>query len=159
VFSKDKNVMKFQFIVAVVVGIFLIPSASVAVKIGTGGKSESELNTEMVIRCQSKMGEFGHEGINVCINAEREARVALMDYPDELEDIARRCYRAMRKAGWDMVQICTDKDVAARYELESLSAEYAEIVDLCTDELSRRGHDRVKRCADKRIAEQQGTSD
>ena len=158
-FSREKNAMKLQFIVAVVLGISLVPNASIAVELSTGGKSEAELNTEMVVRCQYQMGEFGNEGIQVCIEGEREARVALAGYPDELEDIVKRCYRAMRKAGWGMVQTCSDRDIAARDKLESLSAEYPEIVEQCTDKMGAQGYDRVKRCAVKMIAQQQGTTD
>jgi len=151
--------MKFHLIVVVALGIGLLPNSSIAVKINTGGKSEAELNSEMVIRCQYRMGEFGNEGVDTCVKAEREARVALADYPDEFEDIVRRCYREMSQAGWDMVQMCSDKDAAARDALESYPAEHEDIVDACTDEFGRGGYHRVKRCADKQIAERQGTGD
>lgn len=151
--------MKFRFIVAIAFSIGLMPNSSVAVKIDTEGTSEADFNSEMVLRCQYQNGEFGTEGLNVCVKAEREARAALMDYPDELEGIVNRCFRAMRLAGWNMVQKCADKDTAARDALEAYAAEHRDIVETCRHEYGRNGHDQVKRCADEQIAKLQGTAD
>ena len=150
--------MKFRSIVAVAFGIGLMPNSSMAVKIDTLGKTETELNSDIVLLCQYQMGEYGSEGLDACVKAERAARTAMADYPDELEEIVGRCYRAVRMGGWHMVQRCSDKDVAARDALQSYAAKYADIVEVCRDEVGRSGHDRVKQCADEQIGKQEGTA-
>ena len=146
--------MKFHYIVAIVLGLILIPVQSMAVRIDTGGKSEAELSSEMVRRCQHQMGEFGNEGVNMCIESETAARKALDEYPDEIEDIADRCYRTKRKVGWYLVKRCTDDNAAAKEALQSYPAEHTSIVEACEDEFGRRRYDLVLQCADARIAKQ-----
>lgn len=157
--SGKQKFMKNALMVAVICGVFLAPSASLAVELYTGGKSEAELNSEMVIRCQYQMGEFGAEGIDVCIKGERAAFAELGDYPDETADIVKRCTRVMYKAGWAMVQLCSDKDIAARSTLSAYSANYPDIVETCTQKVGRYGHHQIMQCVDEQISGQEGTRD
>jgi hypothetical protein len=155
---EDKNVMKFRLMVAAALGVVVLPNLAGAVDVHTG-VTEQELNAQMVVRCQYQMGEFGNSGMHACIRSEREARVALADYPDELGDIVGRCYRLMRMAGWDSVKLCSDRDVSAQAALVLYSTEYTDIVAMCQENVGEFGHDQVKQCADKQIAKQTESSD
>lgn len=150
--------MKFRLMVAVALGVIALPNLAGAVDVHTG-ETEQELNAQMVVRCQYQMGEFGNAGLHACIKSEREARVALAGYPDELGDIVGRCYRMMRMAGWDSVKLCSDRDVSAQAALVSYSTEYTDIVAMCQENVGEFGHDQVKQCADKQIAKQTESSD
>lgn len=105
----------------------------------------------------NQMGEFGNAGMHACVRSEREARVALADYPDELGDIVGRCYGAMRVAGWDSVKLCSDRDIAAQAALASYSTEYTNVVERCQENVGEFGHDEVKQCVDKQIAKLTGS--
>jgi len=150
--------MKFRLMVAAALGVFALPNLAGAVDVYTG-ETEQELNAQMVVRCQYQMGEFGNAGMHACVRSEREARVALAGYPDELRDIVGRCYRVMRMAGWDSVKLCSDRDVSARDALASYSTKNTDIVATCQENVGEFGHDQVKQCADKQIAKQTGSSD
>lgn len=150
--------MKFRLMVAVALGVIALPNLAGAVDVHTG-ETEQELNAQMVVRCQYQMGEFGNAGLHTCIKSEREARVALAGYPDELGDIVGRCYRMMRMAGWDSVKLCSDRDVSAQAALVSYSTEYTDIVAMCQENVGEFGHEQVKQCADKKIAKQTESSD
>jgi len=148
--------MKFRLMVAATLAVFALPNLAGAVDVYTG-QTEQELNAQMVVRCQYQMGEFGNAGLHACINSEREARVALADYADELEGIVGRCYRTMRMAGWASVKQCSDRDASARAALESYSIEYTDIVAMCKENVGEFGHDQVKQCVDKQIAKRTGS--
>ena len=150
--------MKFRLMVAAALGVCVLPNLADAVDVHTG-ETEQELNAQMVVRCHYQMGEFGNAGLHACVRSEREARVALADYPDELEDIVGRCYRAMRVAGWDSVKLCSDRDIAAQAALASYSTEYTNVVATCQENVGEFGHDQVKQCVDKQIAKQTGSGD
>ena len=150
--------MKFRLMLAVAVGVIVLPNLAASAEVHTG-ETEEELNFQMVVRCQYQLGEFGNAGMHACIRGEREARAALADYPDELTDIVGRCYRTMRMAGWDSVKLCTDRDVSARAALASYSSKYADIVATCQENVGGFGDDQVKQCADKKIAKQTESSD
>ena len=142
-----------RFFAAVFAGAIL-PLTLCAVELDTGGKSEAELNSEIVIRCQYQMGEFGSEAIDACVKDERKARELLADYPDEVADIVKRCNRVMRKAGWSMIKNCSDRDIAALEALREYPQQHTDAIEACFSELGRYGYDKVKRCADARIAEE-----
>ena len=150
--------MKFRLMVAVALGVIVLPNLAGGVDVHTG-ETEQELNAQMVVRCQYQMGEFGNAGMHACIRSEREARAALADYPNELGDIVGRCYRTMRMAGWDSVKLCSDTDVSARAALASYSTKYTDIVAMCQESAGEFGHDQVKQCADQQIAKQTESSD
>jgi len=140
-----------RFIVVVAAGV-AVPLTCVALELNTGGKTEAELNTEMVVRCQYQMGEFGNVAIGICVDAEREARKVLATYPEEVASIVRRCNRVMYKAGWSMIKTCSDKDIAARDALEKFPARHADTIEACQASEGRYGYAKVKRCVDERLA-------
>ena len=75
-----------------------------------------DLNAEIVYRCYNQMGEFGAEGVRVCVDGELSAMKALSSYPQEVGDIVQRCTRRLQSIGWEMVKACADKDIAAERE-------------------------------------------
>jgi hypothetical protein len=140
-----------RFIVMVAAGVAL-PLTCAAVELNTGGKTEAELNAEMVVRCQYQMGEFGNVAIGIGVESEREARKLLATYPEEVASIVRRCNRVMEKAGWSMIKTCSDKDIAARDALAQYPAQHAETIEACRAREGRYGHAKVKRCVDDQLA-------
>lgn len=149
----------FKTVVSIVLGAVVAPGMAPAVELNTAGKTDAELNKEMVIRCQHQMGEFGNEAISICIESEREARKLLADYPDQYADIVRRCYRVMQKAGWSMIKTCSDSDIAAREALNGYPESALEALDYCREKVGRYGHYEVKQCVDKRIVESRQAGD
>ena len=147
----------FRTIIAVAMGAMLPLTSTPALELNTGGKTEAELNSETVIRCQYQMGEFGNVAINICIEADREARKLLAGYPDEVADIVRRCNRVMYKAGWSMIKSCSDNDIAARDALKNYPERHAEIIEACRASEGRYGDFKVQKCVDKQIAETGGS--
>jgi len=150
--------MKIFLIVSAALVVFAVSLVAHAVDVYTG-ETEEELNAQMVVRCHYQMGEFGNAGVHACIQNERDARLALAGYPDELEGIVAQCYRTMRLAGWGKVKMCTDTDVAARDALASYATKYPDIVATCEEKLGKFGHNEVKQCADEQIAKQAQSGD
>ena len=144
--------MKFQPIVIVAAGALLMPVTASAVELYAAGKSDAEIRTEIVIRCQGQMGEFGSEAIDICVRAENASREALAEYPDEYFEIVRRCNRTMYKAGWNRIKLCSDKDIAARDALDAYPPTHADLIDSCRDQVGRYGHNEVKVCVDEKLA-------
>ncbi|UCH46617.1 MAG: hypothetical protein JSU95_10870 [Betaproteobacteria bacterium] len=144
--------MKLKPIAIVTLALMLMPGAASAVELYAGGKTDAEIRTEIVIRCQSQMGEFGTEAISICIDAEHKSRAELQEYPDEFFDIVRRCNRVMYKAGWNRIKLCSEKDIAARDALADYPQEHAELIAGCRDEMGRYGHAKVKQCVDEQLA-------
>ena len=75
-----------------------------------------DLNAEIVYRCYNQMGEFGAEGVSVCVKGELSAMKALSSYPHDAEEIVQRCTQRLQSIGWEMVKACADKDIAKREE-------------------------------------------
>jgi hypothetical protein len=75
-----------------------------------------DLNAEIVYRCYNQMGEFGAEGVSVCVDGELSAMKALSTYPPEAGEIVQRCTQRLQSIGWEMVKACADKDLAAERE-------------------------------------------
>ena len=144
--------MKIQPIVLIILGVMIMPGAATSVELYAAGKSDAEIRTEIVIRCQSQMGEFGTEAVTICIDAEHASRKQLSEYPDETFDIVRRCNRVMYRAGWNRIKLCSDKDIAARDALMTYPQEHAELIAGCRDELGRYGHAEVRQCVDEQLA-------
>lgn len=144
--------MKIQQIVIVTAGLMLLPGAASAVELYAAGKSEAEIRTEIVIRCQGQMGEFGTEAVDVCVRAENASREQLAGYSDEYFEIVRRCNRVMYKAGWNRIKLCSDKDIDARNALAEYPQEHAELIAGCRDQVGRYGQNEVKQCVDEKLA-------
>lgn len=144
--------MNIQSIILTTLGVVMMPGAAAAVELYAAGKTDAEIRTEIVIRCQSQMGEFGNEAVTICIDAEHTSRAQLSEYPDETFDIVRRCNRVMYRAGWNRIKLCSDKDISARDALLAYPREHAELIAGCRDELGRYGHAEVKQCVDEKIA-------
>lgn len=144
--------MHIQSIVLTTLGFAMIPGEATAVELYAAGKTDAEIRTEIVIRCQQQMGEFGTEAVSICIDAEHRSRAQLAEYPDETFDIVRRCNRVMYRAGWNRIKLCSDKDIAARDALLAYPQKHAELIAGCRDELGRYGHAEVKQCVDERLA-------
>lgn len=137
-------------LVALVI-VLMAARICVAVDLNKGGKTDAEVNTEIVIRCQYQMGEFGSEAIAICVKAEHEAIAALVAYPEETAEIVQRCNRIMYKAGWAMIKACSDKDLAAQQALQAYPAEHQEVIDACREKTGRYGPAQVKKCVDKEL--------
>jgi hypothetical protein len=75
-----------------------------------------DLNAEIVYRCYNQMGEFGAEGVRVCVDGELSAMKALSSYPQDAQEIVQRCTRRLQSVGWEMVKSCVDKDIATERE-------------------------------------------
>ncbi len=144
--------MKIQTIVSAAFGAALLPVSASAVELYAAGKSEAEIRTEIVIRCQQQMGEWGVEAIDICVKAEHESRRELEEYPDEFFDIVRRCNRVMYRGGWSRIKLCADKDIAARDALAAYPQEHAELIANCQDKVGRYGYVEVKKCVDEQLA-------
>jgi hypothetical protein len=144
--------MKIQPIVVITLGVMLMPGAAKSVELYAPGKTDAEIRTEIVIRCQSQMGEFGSEAIDICVQAEHESRKQLAGYPDEYFEIVRRCNRVMYRAGWNRIKLCSDKDIAARDALAAYPPVHAELIANCQDQVGRYGYNEVKKCVDDKLA-------
>ncbi|MDX1488978.1 MAG: hypothetical protein R3268_12295 [Acidiferrobacterales bacterium] len=144
--------MNIQPIILITLGVMLMPGAATSVELYAAGKTDAEIRTEIVIRCQTQMGEWGVEAVDICVKAEHESREALQKYPDEYFDVVRRCNRVMYRAGWNRIKLCSDKDIAARDALQAYPQEHAELIAGCRDELGRYGHAEVKQCVDEQLA-------
>ncbi|NIO43216.1 MAG: hypothetical protein GTO41_25530 [Burkholderiales bacterium] len=144
--------MKIQNIISVAFGYVLACSTAAAVELYAGGKTEAEIRTEIVIRCQSQMGEWGVDAIDICVKAEHQARAELEAYPDEFFDIVRRCNRVKYNAGWSWIKLCADNDIAARDALSAYPQDHDEVINACNEEKGRYGYSEVKQCVDERIA-------
>lgn len=77
---------------------------------------DADLKAEIVYRCYNQMGEFGAEGVRVCVDGELSAMKALSSYPQENGEIVQRCTRRLQSIGWEMVKSCADKEIAAERE-------------------------------------------
>ena len=77
------------------------------------GVREEDLKAEIVY---NQMGEFGAEGVRVCVETELAAMKALSSYPQDAREIVQRCTRRLQSIGWEMVKSCADKDIAAERE-------------------------------------------
>ena len=75
-----------------------------------------DLNAEIVYRCYNQMGEFGAEGVRVCVEGDLSAMKALSSYPQEAGEVVQRCTRRLQSIGWEMVKSCADKEIAAERE-------------------------------------------
>ena len=78
--------------------------------------NDADLKAEIVYRCYNQMGEFGAEGVRVCVDEELSAMNALSSYPQEAAEIVQRCTRRLQGIGWEMVKSCADKEIAAERE-------------------------------------------
>lgn len=145
--------MNIQSTVLVILGAMLMPGTATSVELYAAGKTDAEIRTEIVIRCQTQMGEFGSEAIDVCVKAEHDSRKALAEYPDEYFEIVRRCNRVMYRAGWNRIKLCSDKDIAARDALAVYPPEHTEMIADCRNRFGRYGHNEVKECVDEKLAE------
>lgn len=144
--------MKIQPIAISILALMLVPGAVSAVELYAAGKSDAEIRTEIVIRCQGQMGEFGSEAVDICVKAENSSREQLAEYPDEYFEIVRRCNRTMYKAGWNRIKLCSDKDIAARDALQAYPQEHTELIASCRDQVGRYGQHEVKECVDDKLA-------
>jgi hypothetical protein len=72
-----------------------------------------DLGADIVYRCYNQMGEFGPEGVEVCMKGELSAMQALKTYPQEASEIVQRCTKRLEPIGWEMVKSCADKEIAA----------------------------------------------
>lgn len=77
---------------------------------------EEDLKAEIVYRCYNLMGEFGAEGVRVCVDGELSAMKALSAYPQQAREIVQRCTRHVQITGWELAKSCVDKDIAAARE-------------------------------------------
>ena len=84
--------------------------------LATDAAKEEDLKAEIVYRCYNQMGEFGAEGVRVCVDGELSAMKALSSYPQEAREIVQRCTRRLQSIGWEMVKSCADKDIATERE-------------------------------------------
>jgi hypothetical protein len=101
------------------VGVCLLLIAEVSLRFPTVAADAvkgEDLNAEIVYRCYNQMGEFGAEGVRVCVDAELSAMKALSAYPQDAEEIVQRCTRRLQSIGWEMVKACVDKDLATERE-------------------------------------------
>jgi hypothetical protein len=77
---------------------------------------EEDLRADIVYRCYNLMGEFGAEGVDVCVRGELSAMQTLMTYPREAGAIVQRCTRQVQITGWESAKSCVDKGIAAARE-------------------------------------------
>lgn len=77
---------------------------------------EEDLRADIVYRCYNLMGEFGAEGVRVCVDGELSAMKALSAYPQQAGEIVQRCTRHVQITGWELAKSCVDKDIAAARE-------------------------------------------
>ncbi len=112
---------------------------------------ETDLREEIVLRCHYDMGEFGVEGVRLCIEADNTALTALSAYPNAAKRIVSRCTRQMQTRGWATVQLCVDQDLAARDALAQYPEEQRAVIERCEAQIGQQGPAKVKACADQQI--------
>ncbi len=117
---------------------------------------EADLREEIVFRCHYEMGEFGVEGVHLCIEADNSALSALSAYPDPAKAIVSRCARELRQRGWAMVKTCVDQDLAAEDALRQYAAEHKAVIESCQAQVGKQGPAKVKACADRQISAEAG---
>jgi len=83
---------------------------------------EEDLKAQIVHRCHYHMGEFGVEGVHICVEGELSAMQALSAYPQEAAEIVRRCASQVEITGWGYAKSCADKEIAAARETEKGTA-------------------------------------
>jgi hypothetical protein len=118
--------------------------------------SEEDLREEIVLRCHYDMGEFGVEGVRLCIDADNAALSALSAYPDRAKAIVSRCTRQMQMRGWAMVKLCVDQDLAAEDALRRYAEQHKAVIESCQVQVGIQGPAKVKACADRQISAESG---
>lgn len=93
---------------SVVMRTFLVSAADAT--------KEEDLRADIVYRCYNLMGEFGPEGVSVCVDGELSAMKALSGYPQQTGEIVQRCTRHVQATGWELARSCVDKGIAAARE-------------------------------------------
>ena len=127
--------------------------ASHALELGSGKETDADINSEIILRCQYQLGEFGLATVNACIETEHNARKALSGYPEETADIVGRCIRSRYDVGWEMIKKCADNDIAADAALRVYSPEHEDAIRACRDKIGQDRHAEVKKCVDGLLAE------
>jgi 2-keto-4-pentenoate hydratase len=110
-----------------------------------------EFDAEIVTGCHFAMGEWGNAGIQMCIEANRQARREVEAMPAEYDEYRVRCIRR-RELGWSVVKECIEDDVAAALALKNLSGHYDEAIKGCTRRYRYRGPAAIKDCVDGLVA-------
>ena len=113
---------------------------------------EQDMRADIIYRCYNLMGEFGAEGVDVCVRGELSAMQALSAYPQQTVEIVQRCALQVQIIGWELAKLCVDKDVAADSALASYDEQHAAVLEECRTRFEKRGAAQVKACADERIA-------
>jgi hypothetical protein len=117
---------------------------------------DEDLREEIVLRCHYERGEFGVEGVRLCVEEENSALSGLSAYPEAAKEIVSRCTHRMQGNGWAIVKVCVDKDLAAEAALAQYPAEKTAAIELCRAEIGKQGPAKVKACADQRISTEAG---
>ena len=75
-----------------------------------------DVKADIIYRCYNLMGEFGVEGVDICVKGELSAMQSVRAVPAQFGEIVRRCTRHVQIAGWEAAKSCVDKDIASAAE-------------------------------------------
>jgi hypothetical protein len=138
---------------SVIVCVLLTSAAFLAFPLAAAEDiKEEDLRAEIVYRCHYQMGEFGAEGVDVCVKGDLSAMQALKTYPQQAGEIVQRCTRQVHIIGWELAKSCVDKDIAAESALAGYAEKHAMVLERCRAKFVGRGPARVKACVDEQIA-------
>lgn len=107
--------------------------------------------SEIVVGCHFSMGEWGQEGIQMCIRENMAARAEVRSYPEEHQRIVERCARR-RELGWSIVKKCVDDEIAAGPALAAYAQQHREKVDWCRQRFLAHSDTRILLCVEQSIA-------
>jgi hypothetical protein len=111
----------------------------------------SEEESEIIVGCHFSMGEWGQEGIQMCIRENMAVRAEVRAYPEEHQQIVERCARR-RELGWSVVKKCVDDEIAAGPALVAHARAHREKVDWCRERFFGHSDTRILICVEQSIA-------
>ncbi len=77
---------------------------------------DEDLKADIIYRCYNLMGEFGVEGVDICVKGELSAMQSVQAVPQQFGEIVRRCTRQVQMTGWEAAKSCVDKEIAGARE-------------------------------------------
>lgn len=122
--------------------------------LAAGMAAAEDEDAEIVVGCHFSMGEWGYEGIQMCIRENQAARAEVKAYPEQYQPIVERCARR-RELGWGVVKKCVDDEIAAGPALRAYEQEHGEKLAWCRDHYRDRGDHRIRLCVEQSIAAEQ----
>ncbi len=67
-------------------------------------------------RCSEALGPYGEDMVEMCVQQDLDALVALGDYPEQHQPLVADCREEMQRYGWSMIRTCVDQRLASAEE-------------------------------------------